>query len=170
MAAKQLEMQNKLWVKDEKLKQLKAIVTEPKTEKPERPSRERDREKVTQRSVSPSPIPLSSNYIAQISNGQQLMSQQLHRRSNSCSSISVASCISEWEQKIPPYNTPLNVTSIARRRQQEPGQSKTCIVSDRRRGMYWNEGREVVPSFRNEIEVEEDHCSRVSASYHFKAL
>ncbi|XP_015328522.1 kinesin-like protein KIF23 isoform X6 [Bos indicus x Bos taurus] len=57
VAAKQLEMQNKLWVKDEKLKQLKAIVTEPKTEKPERPSRERDREKVTQRSVSPSPIP-----------------------------------------------------------------------------------------------------------------
>ncbi|XP_012623795.1 kinesin-like protein KIF23 isoform X3 [Microcebus murinus] len=161
VAAKQLEMQNKLWVKDEKLKQLKAIVTEPKTEKPERPSRERDREKVTQRSVSPSPVPLSSNYIAQISNGQQLMSQpQLHRRSNSCSSISVASCISEWEQKIPSYNTPLNVTSIARRRQQEPGQSKTCIVSDRRRGMYWTEGREVVPTFRNEIEIEEDPCCR----------
>lgn len=59
VAAKQLEMQNKLWVKDEKLKQLKAIVTEPKTEKPERPSRERDREKVTQRSVSPSPVPVS---------------------------------------------------------------------------------------------------------------
>ncbi|XP_024088356.1 kinesin-like protein KIF23 isoform X4 [Pongo pygmaeus] len=58
VAAKQLEMQNKLWVKDEKLKQLKAIVTEPKTEKPERPSRERDREKVTQRSASPSPVPL----------------------------------------------------------------------------------------------------------------
>ncbi|XP_037689479.1 kinesin-like protein KIF23 isoform X4 [Choloepus didactylus] len=57
VAAKQLEMQNKLWVKDEKLKQLKAIVTEPKTEKPERPSRERDREKVTQRSVSPLPVP-----------------------------------------------------------------------------------------------------------------
>ncbi|XP_042108047.1 kinesin-like protein KIF23 isoform X6 [Ovis aries] len=57
VAAKQLEMQNKLWVKDEKLKQLKAIVTEPKTEKPERPSRERDREKVTQRPVSPSPAP-----------------------------------------------------------------------------------------------------------------
>nr|XP_054954848.1 kinesin-like protein KIF23 isoform X6 [Pan paniscus] len=161
VAAKQLEMQNKLWVKDEKLKQLKAIVTEPKTEKPERPSRERDREKVTQRSVSPSPVPLSSNYIPQISNGQQLMSQpQLHRRSNSCSSISVASCISEWEQKIPTYNTPLKVTSIARRRQQEPGQSKTCIVSDRRRGMYWTEGREVVPTFRNEIEIEEDHCGR----------
>ncbi|XP_032100536.1 kinesin-like protein KIF23 isoform X4 [Sapajus apella] len=161
VAAKQLEMQNKLWVKDEKLKQLKAIVTEPKIEKPERPSRERDREKVTPRSVSPSPVPLSSNYIAQISNGQQLMSQpQLHRRSNSCSSISVASCISEWEQKIPTYNTPLRDTSIARRRQQEPGQSKTCIVSDRRRGMYWTEGREVVPTFRNELEIEEDHCCR----------
>ncbi|NXP79465.1 KIF23 protein, partial [Ramphastos sulfuratus] len=56
VAAKQLEMQNKLWVKDEKLKQLKAIVTEPKTEKPERPSRERDREKPVPRSVSPSPV------------------------------------------------------------------------------------------------------------------
>ncbi|XP_009958977.1 PREDICTED: kinesin-like protein KIF23, partial [Leptosomus discolor] len=57
VAAKQLEMQNKLWVKDEKLKQLKAIVTEPKPEKPERPSRERDREKPVQRSVSPLPGP-----------------------------------------------------------------------------------------------------------------
>ncbi|NXG84077.1 KIF23 protein, partial [Stercorarius parasiticus] len=57
VAAKQLEMQNKLWVKDEKLKQLKAIVTEPKNDKPERPSRERDREKPVQRSVSPSPVP-----------------------------------------------------------------------------------------------------------------
>uniref|UniRef100_A0A8C2UGY2 Kinesin-like protein n=1 Tax=Coturnix japonica TaxID=93934 RepID=A0A8C2UGY2_COTJA len=57
VAAKQLEMQNKLWVKDEKLKQLKAIVTEPKSEKPERPSRERDREKPIQRSISPPPVP-----------------------------------------------------------------------------------------------------------------
>ncbi|XP_038622981.1 kinesin-like protein KIF23 isoform X3 [Tachyglossus aculeatus] len=57
VAAKQLEMQNKLWVKDEKLKQLKAIVTEPKSEKPQRPSRERDREKILPRSVSPSPVP-----------------------------------------------------------------------------------------------------------------
>uniref|UniRef100_A0A670ZHR5 Kinesin-like protein n=1 Tax=Pseudonaja textilis TaxID=8673 RepID=A0A670ZHR5_PSETE len=57
VAAKQLEMQNKLWVKDEKLKQLKAIVTEPKSNKPERPSREKDREKALQRSLSPPPIP-----------------------------------------------------------------------------------------------------------------
>ncbi|KAF7647800.1 hypothetical protein LDENG_00166490, partial [Lucifuga dentata] len=39
--AKQLEMQNKLWVKDEKLKQLKAIVTEGKTStRPEPPPRQ----------------------------------------------------------------------------------------------------------------------------------
>uniref|UniRef100_A0A665UKE5 Kinesin-like protein n=1 Tax=Echeneis naucrates TaxID=173247 RepID=A0A665UKE5_ECHNA len=64
--AKQLEMQNKLWVKDEKLKQLKAIVTESSTgggcitehlDKPERPSRERDRNMPQKRSASPSPIP-----------------------------------------------------------------------------------------------------------------
>uniref|UniRef100_A0A665UPR4 Kinesin-like protein n=1 Tax=Echeneis naucrates TaxID=173247 RepID=A0A665UPR4_ECHNA len=66
--AKQLEMQNKLWVKDEKLKQLKAIVTESSTgggcitehlDKPERPSRERDRNMPQKRSASPSPIPVS---------------------------------------------------------------------------------------------------------------
>ncbi|XP_053574461.1 kinesin-like protein KIF23 isoform X7 [Bombina bombina] len=60
VAAKQLEMQNKLWVKDEKLKQLKAIVTETKGEKPERPTREKDREReprVPTRSISPSPVP-----------------------------------------------------------------------------------------------------------------
>uniref|UniRef100_A0A669EGN8 Kinesin-like protein n=1 Tax=Oreochromis niloticus TaxID=8128 RepID=A0A669EGN8_ORENI len=50
--ALQLEMQNKLWVKDEKLKQLKAIVTESKTPgRPEPPPRQ------TQ-SASPSPVPL----------------------------------------------------------------------------------------------------------------
>ncbi|XP_029283281.1 kinesin-like protein KIF23 isoform X4 [Cottoperca gobio] len=68
--AKQLEMQNKLWVKDEKLKQLKAIVTESSSsscgggsgfplerpEKPERPSRERDHNMGHKRSASPSPL------------------------------------------------------------------------------------------------------------------
>uniref|UniRef100_A0A3B4TWV5 Kinesin-like protein KIF23 n=1 Tax=Seriola dumerili TaxID=41447 RepID=A0A3B4TWV5_SERDU len=67
--AMQLEMQNKLWVKDEKLKQLKAIVTESKTPgrpdppprqtqpqpQPQRPSRE---ERLpAKRSASPSPVP-----------------------------------------------------------------------------------------------------------------
>ncbi|XP_036951835.1 kinesin-like protein KIF23 isoform X5 [Acanthopagrus latus] len=64
--AKQLEMQNKLWVKDEKLKQLKAIVTESggsgscpteHPDKPDRPSRERDRILTQKRSASPSPLP-----------------------------------------------------------------------------------------------------------------
>lgn len=70
MNAKQLEMQNKLWVKDEKLKQLKAIVTESSSsngsscpterpEKPERPTRERDRNVGQKRSASPSPLSVS---------------------------------------------------------------------------------------------------------------
>ncbi|XP_027871497.1 kinesin-like protein KIF23 isoform X6 [Xiphophorus couchianus] len=63
--AKQLELQNKLWVKDEKLKQLKAIVTEnggasggpaEPPRKPERPSRERDRNIAEKRSASPTPL------------------------------------------------------------------------------------------------------------------
>ncbi|XP_065415203.1 kinesin-like protein KIF23 isoform X5 [Chrysemys picta bellii] len=160
VAAKQLEMQNKLWVKDEKLKQLKAIVTEPKNEKPERPSREKDREKAFQRSVSPPPAPFSSNYVTQGPSSQPLMSQpQLHRRSNSCSSISVASCISEWEQKIPPYSKHTIGTPKARSRQQEPEQNRNCNVSDRRRGMHWT-GVIEVPSRRDEIEIEEDQCCR----------
>ncbi|XP_078097358.1 kinesin-like protein KIF23 isoform X3 [Mustelus asterias] len=56
--AKQLEMQNKLWVKDEKLKQLKAIVAETKTEKPEKPVRTpRGRDKGHVRSASPPSVP-----------------------------------------------------------------------------------------------------------------
>ncbi|XP_034161324.1 kinesin-like protein KIF23 isoform X4 [Pangasianodon hypophthalmus] len=72
--AKELEMQNKLWVKDEKLKQLKAIVTESKADtrpdKPERPSRERDRVPA-KRSASPSPMPTGPAV------------RPLHRRSHS---------------------------------------------------------------------------------------
>ncbi|KAM7414672.1 hypothetical protein PAMA_019473 [Pampus argenteus] len=69
--AKQLEMQNKLWVKDEKLKQLKAIVTESRTPgRPEPPPRQtqpqpqmhpqrssREERVPAKRSASPSPIP-----------------------------------------------------------------------------------------------------------------
>ncbi|KAK7152100.1 hypothetical protein R3I94_008436 [Phoxinus phoxinus] len=70
--AKQLEMQNKLWVKDEKLKQLKAIVTEGKTEnrQPQRPSREKDKVP-PKRSASPSPAPTAPPV------------RPLHRRSHS---------------------------------------------------------------------------------------
>ncbi|XP_051484809.1 kinesin-like protein KIF23 [Apus apus] len=157
VAAKQLEMQNKLWVKDEKLKQLKAIVTEPKNEKPERPSRERDREKPVQRPMSPSPVPPPSNCIAQV---QQLVSNpQGHRRSNSCSSISVASSVMEWEQKTP-WHKQTSGTSHARIRQHEAEQSRDCKTSDRRRGMCWT-GIVEVPRHRDELELEEDQCCRI---------
>uniref|UniRef100_A0A3B4YPV1 Kinesin-like protein n=1 Tax=Seriola lalandi dorsalis TaxID=1841481 RepID=A0A3B4YPV1_SERLL len=65
--AMQLEMQNKLWVKDEKLKQLKAI-TQPQPQ-PQRPSRE---ERLpAKRSASPSPVPTATPV------------RPLHRRSRS---------------------------------------------------------------------------------------
>ncbi|XP_053283808.1 kinesin-like protein KIF23 isoform X2 [Pleuronectes platessa] len=79
--AKQMEMQNKLWVKDEKLKQLKAIVTEGKTPgrpdppprqtqpPPQRPSR--DERLPAKRSASPSPIPTTTPV------------RPMHRRSHS---------------------------------------------------------------------------------------
>ncbi|XP_045564337.1 kinesin-like protein KIF23 isoform X5 [Salmo salar] len=64
--AKQLEMQNKLWVKDEKLKQLKAIVSESNSsatseqqrppDKPQRASRETDQPRAPEKR-SRSPLP-----------------------------------------------------------------------------------------------------------------
>nr|XP_020659347.1 kinesin-like protein KIF23 isoform X1 [Pogona vitticeps] len=168
VAAKQLEMQNKLWVKDEKLKQLKAIVIEPKVSKPERPSREKDREKALKRSMSPPAIPFSSNVVTQLPNNNNLpvaSQPQLHRRSNSCSSISVASCISEWEQRTPtqgsrhPGGGGSSGTPRARSRVQEAEQARPCIMSDRRRGMY-RTGILETPSDREALEVEEDPFCR----------
>ncbi|CAI5644883.1 unnamed protein product [Oreochromis niloticus] len=94
--AKQLEMQNKLWVKDEKLKQLKAIVTESSSsgsapterpEKPERPSRERDRN--IQQKRSPSPLP------------KALPVHPKHRRSHSAGG-------EKWVDHKPPSNLELD--------------------------------------------------------------
>ncbi|KAJ8248701.1 hypothetical protein GJAV_G00226800 [Gymnothorax javanicus] len=92
--AKQLEMQNRLWVKDEKLKQLTAIVTETKSDwpekdrsQPQRPSRQKDRGPLT-RSVSPSPSP-----VAAPDRGRP------HVRQGTPSSV--ASSISEWERRVP---------------------------------------------------------------------
>uniref|UniRef100_H3CSN9 Kinesin-like protein n=1 Tax=Tetraodon nigroviridis TaxID=99883 RepID=H3CSN9_TETNG len=64
----QMEMQNKLLVKDEKLKQLKAIVTDSKTRgRPEAPPRQtqptrpsREERLPAKRSASPSPLPTST--------------------------------------------------------------------------------------------------------------
>ncbi|XP_053742508.1 kinesin-like protein KIF23 isoform X2 [Synchiropus splendidus] len=101
--AMQLEMQNKLWVKDEKLKQLKAIVTESKTpgrpeppprqSRPQRPSREE--RTPAKRSASPSPITvhlaltvlLFTRRRLPLTSGASLQSstpvRPLHRRSRS---------------------------------------------------------------------------------------
>ncbi|KAM7405845.1 hypothetical protein PAMP_000265 [Pampus punctatissimus] len=94
--AKQLEMQNKLWVKDEKLKQLKAIVTESSSgcpperpEKPERPSRERDCNIVQKRSASPSPLPTAPPV------------RPTHRRSHSAGG-------EKWVDHKPPSNLDLD--------------------------------------------------------------
>nr|XP_060611379.1 kinesin-like protein KIF23 [Anolis sagrei ordinatus] len=167
VAAKQLEMQNKLWVKNEKLKQLKAIVTEPKAFKPERPSRERDREKALPRSLSPPPVPLSSQCILQLppsSNNYPLWlpvsdQAQLHRRSNSCSSISVASCISEWEQRTPTHGSKHPGMARGRTRLQEAEQAgPSSLVSDRRRqGMCWSGDPE---SWQGAAEAGKDLCCR----------
>ncbi|XP_060779878.1 kinesin-like protein KIF23 isoform X2 [Neoarius graeffei] len=136
--AKELEMQNKLWVKDEKLKQLKAIVTESKAEsktdtrpdKPQRPSREKDRGPA-KRSASPSPVPASEYILPKVVRPAHL--------SPSTSSVSVSSCISEWEQRTPQAN-----------RQGSP--SPPCCRSraqglsgslSRRRGRCWDRECEV---------------------------
>ncbi|KAM7424494.1 hypothetical protein PAMA_000709 [Pampus argenteus] len=94
--AKQLEMQNKLWVKDEKLKQLKAIVTESSSscpperpERPERPSRERDCNIGQKRSASPSPLPTAPPV------------RPTHRRSHSAGG-------EKWVDHKPPSNLDLD--------------------------------------------------------------
>ncbi|CAL8381369.1 unnamed protein product [Arctogadus glacialis] len=113
--AKQLEMQNQLWVKDEKLKQLKAIVTESSSgsagsgpterpDKPQRPSREKDRPATQKRSASPSTMPDFSQAPPRQNPGNVRAAQDLYHgppSSTSCSSLSVASCISDWEHRIP---------------------------------------------------------------------
>ncbi|XP_040024382.2 kinesin-like protein KIF23 isoform X5 [Gasterosteus aculeatus] len=107
--AKQLEMQNKLWVKDEKLKQLKAIVSESSSgagggaaaaaggggggfpperpDKPERPSRERDHN--MGRSASPSPLHAAAPV------------RPTHRRSHSAGG-------EKWVDHKPPSNLDLD--------------------------------------------------------------
>ncbi|XP_074477166.1 kinesin-like protein KIF23 isoform X2 [Sebastes fasciatus] len=129
--AKQLEMQNKLWVKDEKLKQLKAIVTESSSsggggsgsggssgfpterpEKPERPSRERDHNMGQKRSASPSPLhdfsqtPSHQNRanVRAVQDAYPNSATSSFSSSSSSSSSaypSVASCISDWEHRFP---------------------------------------------------------------------
>ncbi|XP_024859380.1 kinesin-like protein KIF23 isoform X2 [Kryptolebias marmoratus] len=123
--AMQLEMQNKLWVKDEKLKQLKAIVVESKTPghpdppprqtQPQRPSREE--RPPSKRSASPSPLP-SPVESPHVSPGSQAVNdlrveefdifEMIPKSScptpSSSTSLSVACSISSWEQRSDPDN------------------------------------------------------------------
>ncbi|XP_017592477.1 PREDICTED: kinesin-like protein KIF23, partial [Corvus brachyrhynchos] len=155
VAAKQLEMQNKLWVKDEKLKQLKAIVTEPRAERLERPSREREREKPLPRSVSPSPAP-SCGDPAEL--GDSRVAPRVPRRSNSCGSISVVSCVLEWEERAPSCK-PDSIPKSRNKAGAEPASARPS--PSRRRGKCWT-GVLEVPGSREELEQEEDPCCRVS--------
>ncbi|XP_076011368.1 kinesin-like protein KIF23 isoform X2 [Genypterus blacodes] len=151
--AKQLEMQNKLWVKDEKLKQLKAIVTESSSnggggsstagrpEKPERPARDRDAHNnpPQKRSASPSAsLGFSQTPSRKIPINVRALQDRYPTSSSSSSSAaasaypSVASCISDWEQRLP-----LDLDRLPGTPQygsQTPG---TCSSVGRRRGQLW---------------------------------
>uniref|UniRef100_A0A8C6LDG0 Kinesin-like protein n=1 Tax=Nothobranchius furzeri TaxID=105023 RepID=A0A8C6LDG0_NOTFU len=143
--AKQLEMQNKLWVKDEKLKQLKAIVTENSSggsfppeppKKPERPSRERDHTMPQKRSASPTALPVSDFILKNHHNHSDHYCTSTP--STSSPYPSVASCISEWEQKFPidsGSQSRLHGTPQNQNRTPAPGYSTNSV--DRRRGQRW---------------------------------
>ncbi|KAL1007666.1 hypothetical protein UPYG_G00089890 [Umbra pygmaea] len=158
--AKQLEMQNKLWVKDEKLKQLKAIVSEsnsgvmatehqcppPPPDKPQRASREKDPARPTpmKRSASPSSqttpcysrhdgappqdvqIPSTSQHHHQVRTAQPP-----HPTSTSAGSLSVASVVSNWEQRFPVNRAPETPAA------HEGGAQCASSRVGRRRGQQW---------------------------------
>ncbi|KAK9542372.1 hypothetical protein VZT92_000242 [Zoarces viviparus] len=149
--AKQLEMQNKLWVKDEKLKQLKAIVTESsgvagfpseRPEKPERPSRERDHNMGQKSSASPSPLHDFNQTPSHQTRANVRAVQDAFPTTSSSSSSSaypsVASCISDWEHRLP-------VDSSSQARHSETPQYRSWTPAPchgtssvgRRRGHRW---------------------------------
>ncbi|XP_024151661.1 kinesin-like protein KIF23 isoform X2 [Oryzias melastigma] len=143
--AKQLELQNKLWVKDEKLKQLKAIVTESsgapaeRPEKPERPSRERDRNHAQKRSASPSPLPESSQNPSHKNQARHKAVQDPYPAPAPSSSFpSVASCISDWEQRNPlDSGSQSRIPGTPQCRSRTPAQCYSASSVGRRRGQRW---------------------------------
>ncbi|KAM9860460.1 kinesin-like protein KIF23 [Aulostomus maculatus] len=139
--AKQLEMQNKLWVKDEKLKQLKAIVTESSSscsaERPERPSRDRDRNVGQKRSASPSPLP---DFSQPPSHAYQFRVRAAQDPCPPSSSAypSVASCISDWEQRCPLDSSSQNRhAGTPQNRSRTPAPCHSTSSLGRRRGQRW---------------------------------
>ncbi|XP_029353825.1 kinesin-like protein KIF23 isoform X3 [Echeneis naucrates] len=169
--AKQLEMQNKLWVKDEKLKQLKAIVTESSTgggcitehlDKPERPSRERDRNMPQKRSASPSPIPdlcqtpFHQNQVNVRALQDLYPTNSSTTPSTSSSSYrSVASCISDWEQKFPvDSNSEARYTGTPQYRSRTPAPCHSTSSVGRRRGHRLAPGTEAPTTLANGLDLE----------------
>ncbi|XP_068459714.1 kinesin-like protein KIF23 isoform X2 [Clinocottus analis] len=127
--AMQLEMQNKLWVKDEKLKQLKAIVTESKTPgrpdppprqtQPQRPSREERLPAKRSASPSPVPCPVDSPRVSPVPVSATRVEELEMNPRPTCpvpsSSLSVSKCVSAWEQQAdqdrgPGYQSPRTLT------------------------------------------------------------
>ncbi|KAM9352353.1 kinesin-like protein KIF23 [Symphorus nematophorus] len=108
VTAMELEMQNKLWVKDEKLKQLKAIVMESKTSgrpdpppcqmQPELPSREECLP--AKRSPSPSPVPCPVDSRLVRDEEPEMNPRPVCPVPSASSPLSVTSCISALEQQV----------------------------------------------------------------------
>uniref|UniRef100_UPI00398E8863 kinesin-like protein KIF23 isoform X3 n=1 Tax=Pristiophorus japonicus TaxID=55135 RepID=UPI00398E8863 len=160
--AKQLEMQNQLWVKDEKLKQLKAIVAETRMERPAKPERTpREKDKVHVRSVSPPSVPCPGNTVLPLAITQHcpVPGPQLHRRSNSCSSISVSSCVSEWEQKTPDWNRHGSALPKNKHRLLETPQVRDFNFRERRQGVNKLGGCKI-NSYTRKADVDRDGPQR----------
>uniref|UniRef100_A0A8D3DDG2 Kinesin-like protein n=1 Tax=Scophthalmus maximus TaxID=52904 RepID=A0A8D3DDG2_SCOMX len=140
--AKQLEMQNKLWVKDEKLKQLKAI-----TQPPQRSSRE---ERIpAKRSASPSPLPpFSSTSVEEL----ETCPRPTRPVPSSCSSLSVASRISACEHWADQDSRQGHCSPITPTRTQSPAAPSASRA--RRRALCWSrEEEEVPPSRRLDLDL-----------------
>ncbi|XP_072888744.1 kinesin-like protein KIF23 isoform X2 [Hemitrygon akajei] len=169
--AKQLEMQNKLWVKDEKLKQLKAIVAETRLERPEKPEKTpREREqKVQTRSASPPSVPFSGNTAPPLATTKcyPASRSQLHRRSNSCSSFSVASCIQEWEQKTPERKMDGNAPSKNKHRPPDSHQVRDSSFQGKWQGVNQLSGYNF-GNRRREIAVDQDARWRNAPPVHLR--
>ncbi|XP_066557291.1 kinesin-like protein KIF23 isoform X2 [Amia ocellicauda] len=177
VAAKQLEMQNKLWVKDEKLKQLKAIVTESKAErpdrpdrperpeKPERPAREKDR--APQRSVSPAPVPSYSVPQQPLHNQSPVSYPPSIRQgpsstvfSSPSSIVSVASYISDWEQRVPQSSQQSSQSPFTCRIRAPERETPSSL--GRRRGRAWAADSEV-PVRPSDVDVDLEEFSQRTA-------
>ncbi|TRY66403.1 hypothetical protein DNTS_003366 [Danionella cerebrum] len=160
--AKQLEMQNKLWVKDEKLKQLKAIVTEGgkmENRQPQRPSRKRT--KCPPRDLPPHHLFPSFSYmfLDSLYTGSQSSHSSLEPVYNICQrvradphfpgagSVSVASCISDWEQGIPQAHRQGSQSPPDNRKRLQGPESLS-----RRRGRCWAQEASVQPA---DVDLEE---------------